>query len=96
MTGSFPEVRAAAPARLPAGIGPDGEPVVRGPAGLRAARAALAAVFAEYGPAAPLTCCPSTASPAVTKSRLARAATGLEGLVLKRWDEACAAGSSPS
>ncbi|UUA11587.1 MULTISPECIES: ATP-dependent DNA ligase [Streptomyces] len=132
MTGSFPEIRAAALAQLPGDTGLDGELVVweaerlaferlqqrlarRGKGAREAAgrwpahyvafdlvhvgstdltgwayqrrRAALEALFAERGLAAPLTLCPSTTDPAVAAQWLTWTAAGLEGLCFKRLDE---------
>jgi ATP-dependent DNA ligase len=50
-------------------------------------RAALEAMFADLGLAAPLTLCPSTTDPAVAREWLVWTAAGLEGLCFKRLDE---------
>ncbi|MGW2952817.1 ATP-dependent DNA ligase [Streptomyces eurythermus] len=50
-------------------------------------RAALEALFADHGLAAPLTLCPSTTDPAVARGWLEWTAAGLEGLCFKRLDE---------
>ncbi|WP_405623795.1 ATP-dependent DNA ligase [Streptomyces sp. NBC_00076] len=50
-------------------------------------RAALEAMFADLGLAAPLTLCPSTTDPAVARGWLAWTAAGVEGLCFKRLEE---------
>ncbi|MFE7935531.1 ATP-dependent DNA ligase [Streptomyces sp. NPDC057456] len=131
MTASFPEIRAAALAQLPADTGIDGELVVwerdrlaferlqqrlarRGAAAAQAARewpahfvafdlvhrggdvtgwpyarrrAALKELFAERGPTAPFTLCPSTTDPALAREWLSWTAAGVEGLCFKRLNE---------
>nr|AOE46842.1 polydeoxyribonucleotide synthase [Streptomyces antibioticus] len=56
-------------------------------------RAALEALFADHGLAAPLTLCPSTTDPAVARGWLEWTAAGLEGLCFKRLDEPYVRGS---
>ncbi|MEW2810912.1 ATP-dependent DNA ligase [Streptomyces massasporeus] len=53
----------------------------------RRRRAALEALFAEHGLAAPLTLCLSTTDPAVAAQWLTWTAAGMEGLCFKRLDE---------
>ncbi|MFF0095293.1 hypothetical protein ACFYSF_35925 [Streptomyces canus] len=50
-------------------------------------RAALEALFAERGLAAPFTLCPSTTDPALAREWLSWTAAGVEGLCFKRLEE---------
>ncbi|WP_234377229.1 hypothetical protein [Streptomyces sp. TP-A0356] len=50
-------------------------------------RAAFKALFADHGPEASLTLCPSTTEPETARGWLEWTAAGLEGLCFKRLDE---------